>query len=605
MQINVGATSYLNLFNSATTVSVPSFQRNYSWTKDQVDQFLIDVYDCAESGQPHFWGPIVLLRTSTNPQDLQIIDGQQRITTTMIFLSILRDHAFELTDRIINPGTPGQYDIAPVVRNFIFQQPIYVQPRFSGSYMIEDVLNKYVLADPQAPAANGGQPVARPRITQKGAGMNATTRAHTKELRAAYLRMNKSLKDKLDALPTATKKTAVADIFVALTSHFEIHTMELTNEDDAYTLFESLNDRGLRLNPSDLLKTFTLREIKNNPGQLTLDDALDVWDDTVANLGEYDFSKFLRHYLLTQTNDKVQSRRIFTEFKKQITALGQMGALLNLNRVKSASDSYSTLLGVSKHPDTQLADAFERINGYSDTHRVFLLGMLQSGLDQNSLRLLTRTIEYLSFRWIAAGANAQELETLYQTSVRTLLSNPTPANAVVVSNALIAKAPSDAVIGALTRTDSVDLQRYVLRRIESSTGGAIAGVTNIEHLAPQNPPANDPQWVNAVASKDTPDQNDFVYDDYVTNWGNLTLLEEKLNKSIQNSAWPTKIAGTQNYKGISASNYNINTHIKTMPAWTSADILKREIWIAQCITTLVSPQWVQSGHVPVPMWDGK
>jgi hypothetical protein len=470
--------------------------------------------------------------------------------------------------------------------------------------MIEDVLDKYVLSDPTTPAPPGGQPILRPQITPRGAGMSASVKTYTKELRAAYIQMTKSLKSRLDALPENSRKNLIASIFTSLTTNFEIHTMELTNEDDAYILFESLNDRGLKLNPSDLLKTFTLREVRSNPGHLSVDDALGIWDDTVGNLGEYDFTKFLRHYLLTQSDNKVQSRKIFGEFKKQISSLGPLGAVLNLNQVKAASESYSILLGVTNHPDSQLRDSFERMNGYSDTHRVILLGLLQTGLDQTSQRLLTRAIEFLSFRWIAAGWNAQELETFYQVLVRKLISNPTAANAVAIKNEILAKAPSDMFLEAITRNDSTDLQRYVLRRIEASTGGAIAGIPNIEHLAPQNPPAADPYWYSVVAGKDQPDADGCFYDEYVANWGNLTLLEDKLNKSIQNSQWPQKLSGIGNYAGISASNYNLNTQIKASPNWTTIEILKREEWLKSCVKVLVGPNWVDNNSAPIQMWDG-
>ncbi len=607
MQITTGAADIYNLFSSGgtSTVSVPSFQRNYSWTKDQVSQFLSDIYECAENNQSHFWGPIVVLRDPQKPTELQIIDGQQRITTTIIFLSILRDRAKELTDPIINPGTPGAYDITPAVRNFLYQPPLYTHPRFSGSYLIDEVLQKYVLADPTSPAANGGPDVPRPPLTVRGAQMSASLKTQTKELRSAYLQMSKSIDEKLTALPDGQKKLLVANLFTALTSHFEIHTMELNNEDDAYILFESLNDRGLRLNPTDLLKTFTLREVKNNPGALTVDEALDDWDDMVENLGDFDFTKFLRHYLLTKSDNKIQTGKIFREFKNQISSLGKNGAVQNLTRVKSASVNYAILLGKVAHPDNSLSAAFTRMNLYSDTHRVFLLGMLETGLPIGSLQLLTRSIEFLSFRWIAAGKNAQDLETLYQRSVRELLSNSTAATASKISQDLMNAAPSQQEFDDLTRTESIGLERYILRRIEASTGGAIAGVPHIEHLAPQNPSTTDTHWFTAIAKKDQLDKNGFDYDDYKINWGNLTLLEDSLNKSIRNSPWPTKIAGTGRYKGISASNYNLNGHIRTMKQWTADDILRREKWLKTCIGQLLSPQWVNSGNATITMWNGK
>lgn len=607
MQINTGAPDIYNLFssNGTTSVSVPSFQRNYSWTKDQVGQFVTDIFECARDNNPHFWGPIVVLRDPKSPAELQIIDGQQRITTAMIFLSILRDRSLELTDRIIHPGTPGAYDIAPIVRNFLFQPPLYATPRFSGSYLIDDILKKFVLADPSSPAPKGGALIPRPPLTVRGAKMSATLKTQTKELRSAYLLMSKSIDKELASHKASEQKNFIASVFTALTTNFEIHTMELINEDDAYLLFESLNDRGLRLNPSDLLKTFTLREVKNNPGATTVQQALEDWDDMVENLGDFDFTKFLRHYLLTKTDGKVQTGKIFTEFKRQIGKLGKNGALQNLTNVKAASENYAILLGKVAHTDKDLTDSFVRMNGYSDTHRVFLLGMLEAGLPIGSLHLLTRTIEFLSFRWIAAGKNAQDLENLYQESVRALLAKPTAATATQIAADLMKKAPNEPEFDDLTRTEAVGLERYILRRIESSTGGAIAGVPHIEHLAPQKPAKTDTHWFTAVAKPDVPDTKGFDYDDYKTNWGNLTLLEDSLNKSIKNSPWPTKVKGTGRYEGISASNYNINSHIKTLKKWSGPDILRREKWIKKCISELVSAKWVKTGKATITMWDGK
>lgn len=608
MQITTGASNLQFLFSERGTqsVSVPSFQRNYSWTDAQVEQFLIDVYLSAEEELPHFWGPIVVLRHPQKLSNLEVIDGQQRISTTLIFLSLLRDQAVALPNRIINEGTPGSFDIATVVRSFLFRPPLYNQTRFNGSYLIDDVLQKYVLADPDG----------RPKLTKRGAKMTSAVKKQTKELRAAYLKMSESLEKKLGALPENERKDFVYQVFNALTMNFEIHTMELSSEDDAYLLFESLNDRGLRLNPSDLLKTFTLREIRDSSTAAKTEDeiekALKDWDETVGNLGDYDFTKFLRHYMLTLTDEKVQVGKIFSEFKNRISKLGKLGALKNLKYLNKSSEHYAALLGNPRDKgfDKELISAFERMNQYSDTHRVFLLGMLECELELGLQQLLTRAVEYLSFRWIGAGKNAQELESLYQKQVRLLIADPTPANAKTVAEFLVKVAPDDIALAELTRSESSELQRYILRRIEMSTGGAIAGTPHIEHLAPQNPPDGDNYWYEAVAktemdAKDNaPNASGPFYEDYVTNWGNLTLLEDGLNKSIKNSPWPKKVSGVGKFEGISASNYNINGHLQKMPAWTADSILRREKWIKKCISELVSSKWVSGEKIKIEMWDG-
>jgi hypothetical protein len=600
MQINVGPKNLGQLFMGNTTVSVPSFQRNYSWTRDQIDQFLIDVYESAESNQPHFWGPVVFLRLPNEESNLQVIDGQQRLTTSIIFLSILRDLAKSLSDPIINPNLPGAFDIGVVVRNFLYLPHTYVVPRFTGSYMIEDVLEKYILTDP---VSNG---VPRPALTVGGAGMSSTVKINSKELRRAYHQMKSSLETKLSQQNEENKKHFISNVFMGLTDLFEIHAMELNNEDDAYLLFESLNDRGLRLNPSDLLKTLTLREIRAVNGHLTVESALTIWDETVENLGDYDFTKFLRHYLLTQVPPpkKIQANKIFGSFKAQIEELGHHGAEQNLRRIQKSSEFYSQLLGQASNSNVTLQESFARINTYSETHRVFLLGMLQTNIDTDLQLKLTRAIEHLSFRWIVAGKNAQELEGIYQQQVHILRGDPSTETALSVCENLMAHAPLDAEIDDVIWNDSPFLQRYILRRIESLSGGAVAGTPTIEHLAPQNPPDNNPHWTDAVAQRGTPNEEGLDYDDYVRSWGNLTLLENKLNSSIQNSPWPIKLTGdpSSQYEGINASNYNLNTPIKTSPTWTKTQIISRADWLRSTTFLLTGAQWVRTGHVQIQKW---
>ena len=603
MQINVGPGTLYSLFMGETTVSVPSFQRNYSWTKDQIDQFLLDVYESASSNESHFWGPVVFLRLPNEQNKLQVIDGQQRITTSVIMLSILRDAALALTDRIINPNTPAQFDMSSIVRNFLYLPHEYVQPRFSGSYMVEDVLKKYVLADPFDALGN-----PRPQLSINGAGMTAADRNNSRGLRRAYIQMKNSFTEKILTYQESEQKHFVNKVFVALTNLFEIHSMELNNEDDAYVLFESLNDRGLRLNPSDLLKTLTLREIRSAGGIVTVDQALSIWDQSQENLGEYDFTKFLRHYLLTQTPKKVQQVRIFKHFREQIESLGTQGAEQNLRRINTSTEHYANLLAKTEHPDRILQESFERINVYSDTHRVFLLGMLQmhANLSLESQRMLTRAIEHVSFRWIGAGRNAQELESLYQEQVHILRANPDDETALSVRDNLMSKAPTDLDLDNLMWTDSTKLQRYILRRIEKSTGGAIAGQPTIEHLAPRTPGNHGDHWYSAVASKDTPDKFERTYDDYVGCWGNLTLLEHSLNSSIQNAPWHIKVPGDpeSQYQGLTASNYNLNSKIIESQAWTIQHILSRSEWLKETTLELTGRLWVVSGQAPITMWSG-
>lgn len=603
MQITVGANSLETLLAPTSKVSVPAFQRNFSWTKIEVSQFLSDIYSSAVTSDGHFWGPVVVLQRDPLKLNFELIDGQQRITTAVIMLAVLRDQALQLTQKFVNLGLPSQYELTPGIRNSLFLSPRFSEPRFVGSYLINTVLSGRIIADPTRPNPSGGENIQRQPIRKRGGGLSDVDRKHTKELRAAYLQIEESLKTKISARPTDDQKTLfVESIFHALTRNFEIHTMVLISEDDAYTLFESLNDRGLRLNPGDLLKTFTLDEIRQGSAE-TIDGAIARWDDAMTSLGDFDFTKFLRHFLLTRTTAKVQNRKIFSEFKNQVQRLQPGGAVKNLGHIEIAASNYSKLLAPSLHPDQKLKDSFNRMSLYSQTHRVFLLGMLELELEMPDQQRLTRAIENLSYRWIATGGNAQELETIYQQQLHVLKANPISVNCMSIVNNLLAKAPPDDVFNKFTDNDSPALQKYLLIRIEKSRGGDISETAEIEHLAPQQPGSNGNHWYPAVASPDVPDAAGNVYEDYVYNWGNLTLLERSLNRAIKNSEWPIKLTGTGPRRwGINDSNYNLNQTIKTRTAWTVAEIVSREAWMKEIAVVLLSENWVRTGVDTIPMW---
>lgn len=95
-----GEKKLLNLLsNHDVTFFIPPYQRNYEWTKEQCEMFLDDVVKTYESNRDgtvaeHFFGFITFFQTEKafdEPNELILIDGQQRITTTMLFLVALRD----------------------------------------------------------------------------------------------------------------------------------------------------------------------------------------------------------------------------------------------------------------------------------------------------------------------------------------------------------------------------------------------------------------------------------------------------------------------------------------------------------------------------------
>ena len=599
MRITVGAENLTKLFSGEKKLEVPSFQRNYSWRSQEIDLFVDDLKRAAEAREPHFFGPIVLLEDPREPKVSQIIDGQQRLTSATMLIAILRDQAAKLKDKNLGKQSP----IDQLFRNLIFLPPMMEEPRFKASYLFEKVFRDYVLEDPVT--FYGAEEVRRKDLSPNGKGLSPEDRNNTKQLRSGYSNMRKRIDREFAKLTDDQAKELLLNLFWALSEGFQIHTMILDSEDDAYLLFETLNDRGLKLSPSDLLKTITLREIrKNRPSDF--DDALKKWDQMVQNLGDYDFSKFLRHFLLTVIEKPVQKPRVLGIFKKLIEDGGKQGASKNLERLYDASELYAHLLGDERpHPNKSVAQSVSRMNFYSETHRVFLIAVLdkQGDFSRSTLEKLFRATEYLSFRWIAAKGNAQELESLYQKLAHELKKAPSDDTAEKIIKQVIDSAPSDNTIGDFSEIDATALQRYILRRIEERYSGTPTNWNehlSLEHLCPQNPSGPFAEyWKQRVPLGD-----DESYGEIIGLIGNLTLLERSLNSSIQDSDWATKLNGSpeQQYDGISSSTFNLNKPLMNLPDWNKELILDRNRWIHDCALELVGKGWLATGKSDIPKW---
>lgn len=79
------------VFSSDYEFAIPDYQRPYTWGTEQATQLLDDLYDAVDRNpdEPYFLGSVVLVKDANVPQ-AEVIDGQQRLTTLTILLSVLR-----------------------------------------------------------------------------------------------------------------------------------------------------------------------------------------------------------------------------------------------------------------------------------------------------------------------------------------------------------------------------------------------------------------------------------------------------------------------------------------------------------------------------------
>lgn len=585
MKIDYGQPNVASLFSVTYQYRVPPYQRGYAWKEGQVDAFWTDLSGMGSGA--HFLGPMVL--HDPGEGDIrEIIDGQQRLTTLQVLIALIRDRYVALGDPDRDPSAGGEpTSTAPqsLIWNGVLEKRFVLQ---AGDHN-RDVLENCILRGPKDKLRrrpDGREPVAglSEIPVQK---LKPAIRARNKMLLDAWVRLDghlstylKSTDDPIDAL-----KRLEESVYKRVT----VVSLDLKDLDDAFLLFETLNDRGLRLSAADLLKSHLLSrfEQKHKGDSKALENASLTWDQVVDGLGGGDISAFLRHYLLL-SHPRVRKDQVFPLFKKLVKEAGPDKTLTEL---RVSGELYSDFLR-PKLADPQITQVLEDLRDTSiDTHRIALLAARRWITDLRRFSRFARVAECLSFRWVVTGGNAQVLESIYQEAAAKIKAS----DGTLIDEAeadLEAKFPNDEAFrdGFIGQELGYQYQAaYALRKIEGALFPFAAkvfkgeGKVHLEHIMPQK---ETDFWAERMAP-------DAAYEDEVQRWGNLTLLLGVSNSAISNGDWATKSEGTGQVPGYKLAGGELTKDLATLADWTSTDIDLRSKWLA----VLAPRVWSVKGDV--------
>ncbi len=242
--------------------------------------------------EEYFMGSIVVFRDAKDKTLLFVVDGQQRLTTITIFLSVIRDALDEL----------GAGDLATAIQGYIQTTD-------------DDNKQRYVIShSPAKKLFQHGIQNRNPDLTY----------AASDDEERAFQRARKNLKDYVEVdilnkkISNDDKVKALVELRKKLLS-IQFISVQLDNEDDAYVIFEVLNTRGKDLRVSHLLKNLLTKYLKAKVKGA--DPYKDKWDKIVSQLdglkGSYDIDSFLFHYWLAQ-EESVAKAKLFKSYKENI-----------------------------------------------------------------------------------------------------------------------------------------------------------------------------------------------------------------------------------------------------------------------------------------------
>lgn len=498
------------LSTTSPRIEVPEWQRSYSWDSQEVDAFWQDLIAFEAQypenniiGEEYFLGSIVLV--TGGPTNL-LLDGQQRLATATILLSVLRDalrqHKADAATRIQNKYI-SDFDDTTNTTTHVLTLNVYDRD-FFRSEIQEEPANPPVRLRPVL-KSHGLIRKAREyfdgRVAEAGEAAGGGEAAFQRNLRIARV----------------------------LCDHMSVVAVSSTDEDNAASVFETLNDRGIGLSTPDLVRNLLLRRAADDVAR---EQIVAAWQKVLAIHDEASVDEFLRHYWVSHRGD-VKTRKLYREIKDTVVRENIDSLTLSLDLAEAASLYRDIVRAREEEPElTRILEGI-RLLGAKALYPALLSGYAVAEGDEAkaSVRVLASALTTMFVRYNVIGSRET---TVMESTVYDLASKLRADKDFHAAVAALADfAPNAEDFVARFQRASVSRMataRYLLREIEHAKRitqeVAVEGTdrVHVEHIYPQTP--NGEKWPNHLA--------------VINRLGNLTLLSKRLNVSIQNADFATK-----------------------------------------------------------------
>lgn len=283
--MDAGKEQLLYFLSQRQQLSIPIYQRKYSWTDKECKQLLNDILRVGESDEPnHFIGSIVYMNQKghiASPiNQLMIIDGQQRATTITILISAIVDFLFENPNENIMPPSN-------LISYYLLNDREIGETRYKLILTQNDKKTLIKIID------NLENDEKIPFDDKDSIRIKENYEYFRKKIN----------KDNIEILYNGLNKLLI--IFVAL-EH---------NIDNPQLIFESLNSTGLGLSQADLIRNYILMGLLPEEQEKLYND---YWYEieVLFEKNNGNFDKFIRDYLTVKTDKVPVFRNIYTDFKK-------------------------------------------------------------------------------------------------------------------------------------------------------------------------------------------------------------------------------------------------------------------------------------------------
>lgn len=585
--VNNYPVSQLFDIEAGVVYAIPRYQREYTWSKSQWETLFDDVQ---ENDPGYFLGSMICINQTTDTlavQRLEVVDGQQRLTTlSLLFAALyqsLKLHEKDLDDdqrvelinlkrKLVLKKGDDQLRVIPQIQN-----------NNQGDYRA--VLSEVGVISPfDMPSYAGNRKIFR-------------------AFRYFQARIEIMVGDESDPLASIME-------FLDKVSHACLVKIEVASHADAYTLFESLNNRGMPLTAIDLIKNKLLARLETTePGKV--DHYFDVWNRLLGYLGD-DYSiqeRFFRHYynafkdplnvpfrkdedkkkdplgpMATRANlIQIYEKLINQDAKHHLQEIRAAGQLYALMLARNTDDAWAPL-------EKPLKD-LDRIQG-SPSYMLMLYLLVRREALSIDIAQLGKIAQLLVCFFVRRNLtdtpSTRDLTRLFMATIDKVANLMGDAVVNAVRNELIAVSASDenfrTKLESAIYEENAGVTRFVLCALaeQSMTKETWVDlwkyegklfVWTIEHIFPQgdNIPAS---WVTMIADGDMKEAK-AIQETHVHKLGNLTI--SGFNSALGNKSFNDKRDRTDS-KGREVGYKNglkLNAELATAETWSVKQINAR------------------------------
>ncbi len=584
---------------------VPDYQREYVWTDKEVQQLLEDIDEQIDGGsEKEYFVGMILVSPGVQKNHFEVIDGQQRLTTFYLLLCALR-HRFR--------GTPQHQAINNLIsasyatKDGDIKTSLKLDPRYENA----DELMQCLVAQDEEPA-NVRAAVQQSGIAQFGSLDN---------LLNAYGTVYRYLLDNYE------DQTSLKKLWGYLANNV-VFIQISTDVSSALKIFETINERGVGLNPMDLLKNLLFTQV--DPKEFT--KLKNEWKKITAPLEKAKEKplRFLRYFLMannriTNKDAIVREDEIYDWFVNEGNAKlceyeeKPFEFVRKIIRNVECYLAFSEGRGNDGTSNVQMANLKKMCGGAFSLHYVLLLAL--ANLPKPLFDHFVTQLESFLFYYIYTKTPTKELERSFSQWADELRDIAGLKDAALqkkklnefidkrfrASMADKANELSDALKRYTIRSMQQYRTRYFLAKLTQHVDMAYLGVTTpgslddymameMEHILPNTP--EDDLRKSFVAAN--PGAN---YDEYKNRLGNFTLLEKPINIVASNNFFEQKKLEYRKCKhylttsivelntvGKNSSINRINEKLKAFKEWSAKSIDERQ----EMLTDLAKDVWKTS-----------